>query len=476
MFLHTSYIYNKFVNSLIKKGKKIKIQKLFHKFYYNINSTLFYGYWRYINKYSAVPSFFNWYDDEKTTNNFESYDNSCNLIKSKKEDSKIKSTFLISDLFYKKNFKDYIKKKYYNFFFLSGCPSPILFLLINKKQSKLKNDFFLSLIRNSFYRVYVRLFNLHFKQMRLKEFRTVKYIEKKKRFYLLKDFLSFLKVIITTHQNFFKKNLNRNEKKKMGPHFKLFSSLWNSTQNGEFWLYSYNSSLKKFRIKDSSLIPYFEPGGSRLSKLFFFREMKRNRNIFNSFISKFVKFRNKNFRVKKTDVCLKNKNFLSFYNSLHNLAYFYSKLSFMHLNFFVSQFLIFQIVYSLLPFLGLRMTSVQKEGKSLKKKGKRRKPYGIPIVISQKTQITYALGFFKKSLSSAVNKSKSVGVHSFKEVLTEELLNFLFFKNSVSLRFKKDLYRKIIDFRSNFHFRWLTSRSSFKLKDYYTIEKSSVTL
>lgn len=339
MQLYNSFIYNKFINSLIKKGKKSKIQKLFNKFYYNTNLIILYGYWY------AVSS-----------------DASSSVLNKNKL---FKKDFLVSVV------KSSIPR---NFSIRNSS-------LVHKKK---KNIFFL-----------------------LKQHQQISFLTKSFKSYVMNKY----KIFFLGDSKFFLK-----------PNFVLYRNLF------------YN--------------------------FFFFKKVcNRREAVFYDFIEKLCNRTKLTYAVQRSKMkrlkfnIIKNKNFFNSYKFLNNLSYFYSRFSFMQLNFFVSQFLVFQIVYSLLPLLGLRMTSVQKEGKSLKKKGRRRKPYGIPIVLSQYSQLTYALNFFKKSLFYSVSKNKAVKNFSFKDVLNEELVSFLFFKNSTSLRFKKDLYRRIIDFRSNFHFR-----------------------
>jgi hypothetical protein len=56
-------------------------------------------------------------------------------------------------------------------------------------------------------------------------------------------------------------------------------------------------------------------------------------------------------------------------------------------------YIIHQIIFLLLPTLAVRMTAVKSKG-NLKKKGRKRKPFGVPILLTAESRITYAFGFF----------------------------------------------------------------------------------
>jgi len=132
---------------------------------------------------------------------------------------------------------------------------------------------------------------------------------------------------------------------------------------------------------------------------------------------------------------------------------FYYRESFLnrYLPFFISTYLVHKIMFSLLPSFGVRMAAVKSKS-NLKRKGKRRKPYGVPIVLTGETRLTYALNFFKSSLSTSV-RGKSTKTFYFKESFVDELISFLFFEIGGATKLKKNLYKSVVEYRSNFHFR-----------------------
>lgn len=373
-----SFIYRKFINSMVKKGKKHKIEKLFQNFYYSLNTVIFYGYWY--------------------------------LIKGGK--SKFRKT----------KFRGKIP-----FFLNKKGPTPAKYFFNNDTNVFLKskkNNFSINCLRTSKGGINE---NENTKTLFFKKFRTYvfgvfwknwlflalpKLINEKKKITLKIKELIFKKL----DDNYSAKHKFKNLEKRHGLNevcTRLFKA-WSSSQ-------SYSSLvLKNF-------------------------------------------FKKKNYRVKFKS----NFQEKTWFSKISKVYYYYFKFSRMPHNFFVSNFLIFQIVYSLIPFLGVRMTSVQSTSKLKKKKGRSRKSYGVPITLTPLAQIIYAVGFFKRSFKSSLNKHKLSKNSSFKSVFNDELLNFLLSKNTVSLTFKKDLYKKILEFRQNFHFRWVArtgGSSKFRLK------------
>lgn len=119
---------------------------------------------------------------------------------------------------------------------------------------------------------------------------------------------------------------------------------------------------------------------------------------------------------------------------------------------FTTSYLLYQILFSLLPVLGVRMTAVSAKS-NLKRKGRKRKPYGIPISLFQVSKITRAVNFFKKGLLVPLKVKKTTSELSFKEIFIFEMLNFLFSTNASALTVKRNLYKSVVQFRPNFHFR-----------------------
>jgi hypothetical protein len=102
------------------------------------------------------------------------------------------------------------------------------------------------------------------------------------------------------------------------------------------------------------------------------------------------------------------------------------------------------------------MTAKQSTTK-LKKKGRRRKAYGVPIALFPNTQILKAVQFFKKGFLNNFGGKKAVSAdNNFKNSFVYEFISYLLNKNAHSLALKRKLYRSVVEFRTNYHFRWFS--------------------
>jgi len=239
--------------------------------------------------------------------------------------------------------------------------------------------------------------------------------------FLFHDFLYFTKI---------KKSRSRNKIKK--PYFLnlvLENNAIETNSSLSFFLDWRQSIYKKLRFKN--LVK---------QNSFFFNEPNLNLDISNYVKIKYLK--------KKI-----NKKFIF---NINKLCFYYTLFSKSMFSFLVSYFLNFQILYSLIPFMGIRMVSIGRLRS--KKNRKKQKLIGIPIILKPIKQVTYAVGFFRKAILKAreeVKKSKNIESSILTDSFNDEMLHFMFNKTTESLGLKTALYTKIVDNRLNAHFRWL---------------------
>jgi len=191
---------------------------------------------------------------------------------------------------------------------------------------------------------------------------------------------------------------------------------------------------------------YFKNYNSNLASLLVFRKILQSKHVEKQDESRSVA------RKSYTKGLHLSKNYTI-------LGFYYYKLSFSLFFVLVSNFIVFQILFDLIPIMGVRMTA-QKSTTKLKKKGRRRKAYGVPIALFAPAQISKAVSFFKKSffveLRAGADKTSSPQGISFRETFIQEFIGFLLNKNTLAKLHKRKLHRSVVEFRSNYHYRWFT--------------------